>query len=256
MHKGYIRLWRKFKDWEWYDVDNMVRVFIHLLIHANYTDKPWRGKLIKKSQFWTSIDKLSKELNLSYRSIRTCLDNLEKTNEITRKPTNEGTMVTLVNFDTYNDEETITDKRNDNPTANHRQTTDKPPTTTNHYNHLNNSSKKDTTVSKKEIPTFQDGVDAFINFATNYFRDAGENYDYNRLKLEAEEFAGYWFSAKQGCKTQWEKKKRSDLKATARSRFADRVGKIKKYDGIEAKSSDDKERERIRRELQKIEMRT
>lgn len=83
---------------------------------------------------------------------------------------------------------------------------------------------------KESSPSVEDGYKAFIDFAIEYFEGAKEDYDQNRLKLEAEEFAEYWFKPrKAGNKTEWEKKKYTDLRATVRNRFSDRVGKIRLY---------------------------
>lgn len=248
MFRGHIKVWRKITEWEWYTKSNMLHLFLHLLLKANYKDKSWRGKDIKRGQYWTSIKQLSLETGISEQSIRTALKNLELSGEITDESTNEGRLLTLNNYETYNTPEISankpTNEQDNKPLTNGQQTPNKPLTTTNKDNkdnHLEEGKEEN-----KDIPSLQDLRDGFINFATDYFKESNEGYDYNRLKLEADEFAHYWLDAKKGCKTQWEKKKRCDIKATARSRFTDRVGKIKTYGTDTAVNYDPPKPEKIK----------
>ena len=82
MEDGWIKVFRRFLDWEWYSETNMVRLFLHLLLKANFEDKRWHGIVIKRGQFVTSISSLKSEILLSARTIRTCLERLQKTGEI------------------------------------------------------------------------------------------------------------------------------------------------------------------------------
>lgn len=104
---GYIKLYRKFLEWEWYDDDNCTRLFIHCLLKANYRDKQWRGKTILRGQFFTSIENLSKELHLTSKQIRIALSKLENTGEISKKGANEGTYITVCNYDSYQQAEQV-----------------------------------------------------------------------------------------------------------------------------------------------------
>ncbi len=96
-------LWRKFLFWEWYTDTNCKIVFLHCLLKANGEDKEWKGMIIKRGQFFTSIDHLSDELSLTSKQIRIALDKLEKGEEITTKGASKGTMITVCKYDTYQD---------------------------------------------------------------------------------------------------------------------------------------------------------
>lgn len=126
MAEGWIKIHRKFLEWEWYDDEKAVKLFIHILFKANYDDKKWQGIDVKRGQFVTSLGNLSAESKLSIRSIRTLLDKLKMTGEIDVKPTSHFTIVTVCKYDTYQSLDIITDKQ----TTNDRQTTDKQTTTT------------------------------------------------------------------------------------------------------------------------------
>jgi len=39
METGWLKLHRKFKEWEWYQDSKMVHLFIHLLVTANHQNK-------------------------------------------------------------------------------------------------------------------------------------------------------------------------------------------------------------------------
>ncbi|MFO0764100.1 MAG: hypothetical protein U0518_04585 [Candidatus Gracilibacteria bacterium] len=122
--EGYIKLHRKMLEWEWYDDINTMRLFLHILLKANYADKKWKGKMIKRGEFITSRDKLSKETGLSDQQIRTCLTRLKSTNEITSETTSYYTKLTIEKYDLYQGE--ITNQAtNEQPANNQRITTTK-----------------------------------------------------------------------------------------------------------------------------------
>ena len=98
---GYIKLYRQIMMWEWYDDANTFRLFIHLLLKANYEDAQWRGLTIKRGQLFTSIGHLSHELKISNKAIRIALDKLIKTKEVASEGASNGTMITICKYDSY-----------------------------------------------------------------------------------------------------------------------------------------------------------
>lgn len=99
--KGFIKLHRKLVAWGWYQ-DNPVKcVFLHLLLIANFTDAEWRGRTLKAGQLVTSIKKLSADLGFSEQQIRTALEKLKSTREITVESTNRFSIITVVNWEEY-----------------------------------------------------------------------------------------------------------------------------------------------------------
>ena len=99
--EGYIKLYRQIMKWEWYDDANTFRLFIHLLLKANYEDAQWRGLAIKRGQLFTSIGHLSHELKISDKAVRIALDKLIKTKEVASKGASNGTMITICKYDSY-----------------------------------------------------------------------------------------------------------------------------------------------------------
>lgn len=109
LEEGYIRLFRKFVDWEWYDDANTMRLFLHCLLLANSKDKQWRGKLIQRGSFISSQPKLAHSLKLSIKQIRGSLDKLKRTGELAVKTTPDYSVITVKNYDAYQDKGRLTD---------------------------------------------------------------------------------------------------------------------------------------------------
>ena len=99
--EGYIKLYRQIMKWEWYDDANAFRLFIHLLLKANYEEAQWRGITIKRGQLFTSIGHLSHDLKISDKAIRIALDKLIKTKEVASEGASNGTMITICKYDSY-----------------------------------------------------------------------------------------------------------------------------------------------------------
>ena len=122
---GYIKLHRKLLNWEWYRDANTTRVFLHLLLIANYGESRYRGVEIHPGQAVIGRRSLSNALGLTEQQVRTALEHLKSTNEITIKSTNKFSVVTVVNWSFYQvdfDEPTnksTSKSTNDQPTSNH-----------------------------------------------------------------------------------------------------------------------------------------
>ena len=153
LEKGFIALFRQFTEWEWYDDANTMRLFIHCLLLANYKDKKWRGKLIKRGSFITSQPKLAHSLKLSIMQIRNSLKKLKSTGEITVLTTAEYSVITVKNYNLYQDDNRL----NNRQTTSEEQTSNRQATTTNKDNNIysNNiislSNKKKISKNEREI---------------------------------------------------------------------------------------------------------
>lgn len=97
----FIQLHRKLIEWEWYDDINTKVLFIHLLLKANYKPKSWRGIDISTGEVLTWRIILSEETWLTQQQIRTSLNKLKSTNEITIKTTNRYSIIKLNNYVEY-----------------------------------------------------------------------------------------------------------------------------------------------------------
>ena len=104
MAEGYIKLYRKMLDWEWYDDPNTCRVFIHILLKASWKESSWHGIKIHPGQLITSLSSLSKELHLSEMQVRTALKKLKSTGDVTEKQQAKCRIITVSNWVAYQDD--------------------------------------------------------------------------------------------------------------------------------------------------------
>lgn len=172
MSSGWICLHRGLIDWEWYDDINTCRLFIHCLLRANHSPKKWRGIDIKRGQFWTSLDTLSKETGLSASKIRTSISKLEKTGEIASKGQAGGRMITISNYDTYQEN----DKPDSKSLASQSQANDKPIATNNNDNNENNNNNG---TKKREVfakPSLEEVQTYFHEIGSTRCLDDGERF--------------------------------------------------------------------------------
>lgn len=128
---GWIKLHRKILDWEWYDDPKSFKLFIHLLLSANHTEKRWHGVSIMPGQLVFGRTELAKRLGFTEQSLRTALTRLKSTSEITIKSTNKFSVLTIIKWEDYqSDDKKSTSKStskltNKQPTNNQQTTTTK-----------------------------------------------------------------------------------------------------------------------------------
>lgn len=137
MSNGWIKLHRRIVNWEWYKEPNTLALFLHLLIKANHKDGSWKGMDIKRGQLVTGRKVLSSETGLSEQQVRTSLKHLNSTQEIVLQPTNKNTLITLVNYNSYQEKE---QSQPADPQPDNQQSTSNQPAT-NHKQELKNLKK-------------------------------------------------------------------------------------------------------------------
>lgn len=98
---NWIKLFSKFINWEWYKNKNTKIVFIHCLLRANWKDAKFEGVEIKRGSFATSLQTLMSELDMSKQEIRTALKHLISTHEITQEQHTKFTVITINNYELY-----------------------------------------------------------------------------------------------------------------------------------------------------------
>jgi len=139
---GWIKIHRKFLDWEWFNKSEAVHLFMYLVLKANHKDGQWQGIDIKKGQFVTSFGKISADTGISLQTIRTLLKKFEKTNEINIQTTNKYSVVTICKYECYQKETEVINEQ----LTNKQQSTNNQLTT----------NKNDKNEKKFIIPTFND----------------------------------------------------------------------------------------------------
>lgn len=120
---GWIKIHRQIIDWEWFTDTTTFRVFLQLLLKANHKEKKYRGMVLKVGTIITSRDILAFETSLSVQQVRTALDKLKSTNEITIKTSSQGTIIEVINYAKY--QLVTSEVTNKQPTSNQQVTTNK-----------------------------------------------------------------------------------------------------------------------------------
>ena len=113
MAEGWIKLYRKITEWEWYTVPSMAHLFIHLLFLANQKSKRWKGIVIKRGQLVTSATRLAEQTGLDKRTVCKNLKRLEETEEITKTNNYHYSLITITKFDYYQSVQLCTDQCTD-----------------------------------------------------------------------------------------------------------------------------------------------
>ena len=126
MEQGFIKLHRSILDWEWYQDSITTRVFLHLLLNANWEDSRFQGYEVPTGSLVTGRKELAESLGISERSVRTALNHLKSTNEVTIKTTNRFSIVSIVNWEKYQGRDFESDHQNDQRSD--QQVTNKRPT--------------------------------------------------------------------------------------------------------------------------------
>lgn len=103
MGEAFIKLHRKMLDWEWYKDTNTFALFIHCLLIANWKDGRFMGRAIPRGSFVSSYPQLAQQTNMSIQNVRTALNHLKSTGELTVKTTSKFSVFTVVNYNRYQD---------------------------------------------------------------------------------------------------------------------------------------------------------
>lgn len=131
--KGYIKVFRQMLNWGWYGDTNTFRVFMHILLRANYEPSEYRGHRIEAGECVFGRRKWAKELGLSERQVRTAIEHLQSTHEIAIKTTNKFSIITVVKWEFWQIEEGQATHKTTHKKSNNRPTTDQQPTTSKEY---------------------------------------------------------------------------------------------------------------------------
>ena len=117
---GWVKLHRQILEWEWYSDNNCFRLFLHLLLKANHKERRFKGMELEIGTIVTSRDLLARETGLTGQQIRTALNKLISTNEITSVSSSQGTIIQIVNYEKY--QIATNEITNEQPTSNQRIT--------------------------------------------------------------------------------------------------------------------------------------
>lgn len=100
---GFIAIHRQMLEWKYYYSETAVKLWIHILLKANWKDGYFLGVPIPKGSFATSIATLEKETGISHNTIRKWLKRFESDGQIEVKSTNRFTTIKVANYAMFQD---------------------------------------------------------------------------------------------------------------------------------------------------------
>ena len=97
----FVKISRSLPNWEWYKDANTMRVFIHLLIKANYNEGNFKGVLIKRGEVVTSYKSIADELGITEKNARTAINHLKQTGSVASTKYSKFQVIKLNNYDKF-----------------------------------------------------------------------------------------------------------------------------------------------------------
>ncbi len=98
---GWVKAHRALLDWEWFTDVNTTHLFLYLLLAATHVKTKWRGIDLNPGDIITGRIKISKDTGLSERMVRTSLNKLKTTGELTSKITNKYSIISIANWEKF-----------------------------------------------------------------------------------------------------------------------------------------------------------
>lgn len=192
---SYIRIDRNIIHWKWWHDHNTLIVFLYLLIQANIKDNGFSGQIVHRGEVVTSLPSLCNATGLTIRQVRTAISHLKSTGEVTDRIFTKFRIITIVNYDKYQD---LTGKTPYRKTV-ERQSNDRQATVPREYRERENGrSKKGRSApvspSATETVNPERGTDGFRSKSHLLLKaDEGTLDDIPDLyKGQFETFAEYW----------------------------------------------------------------
>ncbi|MBT7630933.1 MAG: hypothetical protein HN597_14695 [Desulfobacula sp.] len=203
MDRGYIRLWRKSLDGGLLKNHNVWVFWSWCLMKANHTkDKKFvvgfQEIYLQPGEFIFGRKKAAEETGLSEQKIRTCLTFLKKSKNLTIKPTNKFSIVSIANWKTYQFcDDAINQQSN-------QQLTSKQPASNQQVTTNKNKRTKEQKNKRRKKPFLPPTKDQVINYFIENGFDANKGSDAFEFYDCAE-----WYDSRGNKVNSWKQKMRS-----------------------------------------------
>jgi len=132
MQRGYIKVWRKTIDSGWLQNHKLCSFWLWCLLKATHQEYNQivgcQTVHLMPGEFVFGRKVAAKELKMSEQEIRTLVDSMRKRKNLTIKTTNKFSVISIVNWSAYQDDEFTINQQinqqltNKQPTTNHKQT--------------------------------------------------------------------------------------------------------------------------------------
>ena len=100
---GFIAIDRNIVNWQWFDDLYVLKVWIYILVNANWQDGYFQGEPVPRGSFVTSYRHLARELKMTDKTVQKCIKKLKKTGEIETKCTTRFTIIKVLKYAEYQD---------------------------------------------------------------------------------------------------------------------------------------------------------
>ncbi len=149
MQLGYIKLYRELTEkpiWLESTPEQKV-ILVTLLMMANHRQKEWEWKgekyEVKPGQFITSLDSILEKCGkgITMQNVRTALKRFEKYEFLTNESTNKNRLITIVNWEFYQQNDNATNNQTNKQLTSNQQATNKQLTTNKNDNNDKNEKK-------------------------------------------------------------------------------------------------------------------
>lgn len=197
--KGWISLYRKLRDNPIYEKGDYLRIWLELLLTANHNETSfiWNNQKVTllPGQLLTSQLGISTKLKIPLTTVNRVLKYLENENQIGKQSTTKYTVITILNWNEYQE----SGKQNGKQMENKRKTDGKQAETYNNDNNVNNDNKREEKKSppqtQKESKTLHwlktHKEEVVENLKKNYpDKNAEKAYDYFIKRMEIKSY-GY-----------------------------------------------------------------
>ena len=161
---SWVKLHRKIKEWDWYRDIPTKNLFMHILISVNYQKGEYKGRVIEQGQMWFGWANIAYESGLSVQQAKTAMIKLKSTRTVTTKSTNAGSILTVLNWESYQGEQQA------NPSKINKQSTPK----SNNIQEVKN--RRTTTLSREGDLDFSLDFEKYESFAKENWEDKDFQY--------------------------------------------------------------------------------
>jgi len=168
MNTGWVMIHRSLIEWEWFQDQNTLQVFMYLLLMANHKPHKYQGINLQRGQLITGRKKIAQVTGLSEQSVRTSLKRLKTTNNITSTSTNKYSIISIVNYDKYQ-----TKNESTNQPYNQQDTNNQPATNQQLTTYKNDKNVKNEKNKPPKVPLKGEQLERFNLFWASYPRRVG-----------------------------------------------------------------------------------
>ena len=158
---------------------------MYFLTHARHETGRWQGITLNAGQLVVGRKAISEKTGVSERAVRTAIERLKTTSTITTETTNKYTLVTIVNWDFYQNGGEKTTNKTTNETTNERPANDQQTTTNKNVN-------KEKNVEEVVVVHDGDETQRSLSDILEYYGFSNTQSDIDKLSKHIREYSSEW----------------------------------------------------------------